>query len=73
MRSREAPGDPRAGPTGRTCQAAAHTMPHCGVSVEPTHRLQEYTGRALWMRPPPTPPPPAEGDGKDQYLSHHPP
>lgn len=39
VHSREAPGDPGAGPSGRTCQAAAHTMPHCGVRPEPTHRL----------------------------------
>lgn len=46
VHSREAPGDPGAGPSGRTCQAAAHTMPHCGVRAEPTHRLWEYTGQA---------------------------
>lgn len=38
MHSREAPGDPGAGPSGRTCQAAAHTVPHCGIRAEPTHR-----------------------------------
>ena len=49
MHSREAPGDPGAGPSGRTCQAAAHTVPHCGIGAEPTHRLWEYTDQALWV------------------------
>lgn len=38
------PGDPRAGPSWRTCQAAAHTMPHCGVRAEPTHTLRDHAG-----------------------------
>lgn len=42
--SGEALGDPRAGPSWRTCRAAAHTMPHYGVRAKPTHTLQEHTG-----------------------------
>lgn len=44
MHSREALGYPRAGPSWRTCWAAAHIMPHCRVRAEPTHTLWEHTG-----------------------------
>lgn len=34
--SGEALGEPRAGPSWRTCRAAAHTVPHSGVRAKPT-------------------------------------
>lgn len=44
MSSREAPGDLRAGPSWRTCRAAAHTMPCRGVRAESTYTLRAHTG-----------------------------
>lgn len=44
VHSREAPGYPRAGPSWRTCWAAAHTMPYRRVRAEPTHTLWEHSG-----------------------------
>lgn len=40
LSSGEALGDPRAGPSRRTCRAAAHTVPPCGVKTQPTLTLR---------------------------------